>query len=210
MGLFGFLKNKPGVKIEMRGSERGEDVPASEYEQQTDWKENLALQLNISDHIKPIEDNMVAAAVELKKKQHVDDEILLLETLIESYNDIENKCKVLGPEYVNYFEKSWATVRANKPDGPSYVLRYKERLSYVKEHYVELKEAERRYEANSVDLSNRVWGYLQESQPVLQSKIYKSFDQSVKNDIREMLYFWEKQGKINREKSGNSYIVTTK
>lgn len=43
---------------------------------------------------------------------------------------------------------------------------------------------------------------------ILQKDIYKQFDVTVKPDIQEILYFLGKNGKILREKVGNSYSLT--
>lgn len=49
-----------------------------------------------------------------------------------------------------------------------------------------------------------------ESPGILQKDLYKMFDADLKNYIQELLYFSEKNGKIVREKSGNTYKLFTK
>ncbi|MBQ8261700.1 MAG: hypothetical protein IJZ00_05395 [Lachnospiraceae bacterium] len=42
---------------------------------------------------------------------------------------------------------------------------------------------------------------------VIQSDLYKKMPQYDKNEISNTLYWWEKEGKIRREKSGRSYAL---
>lgn len=42
---------------------------------------------------------------------------------------------------------------------------------------------------------------------ILQKEVYKQFPADVKDAISGTLYNWDKEGRIKREKSGNSYII---
>lgn len=198
MGLFDFLKMK-SLPV---------DTPTNEKHE--NWQKDLSIALTLKEEIKPLEDLFVECACELQKRQLVDDEILLLQKLIKHYEEAKRKCYLLGPDYIDYFNRSWDEVRKNKEDGPSYVTRYQKRLQHIKENYKELKEMEKQYQEQGKDLEKRLISYLRENAPVLQSDIYKSFGPLVKNDIRDLLYHMEKSGKIDREKSGRNYTVTLK
>lgn len=49
--------------------------------------------------------------------------------------------------------------------------------------------------------------YLVENPGVIQSDLYKQLTQYDKGEISNALYWWEKDGKIRREKSGRSYAL---
>lgn len=49
--------------------------------------------------------------------------------------------------------------------------------------------------------------YLIANPGVIQSELYKQFPQYDKNEISNALYWWEKDGKIRREKNGRSYAL---
>lgn len=210
MGLFDHFKKsqKSTIKIEMHGFENGEEVQLKSYPIKDDWKKQLSIQLTINEQIKPLEDIMVGFAVALKHPQKIDDEILLLQSLIDSYRELKAKCYSLGPDYIDYMRASWEEVRQGKPDGPGYITRYETRLKYLKENYEELRYQETRHEESLVDLQPKLMSSISENQPILQSEIYKLFDISVKSDIRDMLYALEKEGKIKREKHGKSYLIS--
>jgi len=161
----------------------------------------------IRNEIKPIENIIVGFAVALKRPQRVDDEILLLKSLIENYKDLKTKCYALGPDYVEYFNASWEQVLKGKPEGPSYVARYYTRLKYIKDNYSELKKQEAIHEKESKDLETRLVSLLKKTNGILQTDIYKQFHPAVKSDIQSILYSMEKQGRINRKKSGRTYAI---
>lgn len=174
----------------------------------SDWQKDLTIALNVKEHIKPIEDVIVGCACALEQEQTVDTEIEILQKLIAHYELARNKCYALGDDYVAYFNTTWEMALKDKPDGPSYVARYQNRLKYMGEHYQELKETESRYMLQSENLKSRLKSYLQENAPILQAEIYKSFGDLVKNDIRNLLYNMEQNGEIRREKSGRSYVIS--
>lgn len=60
------------------------------------------------------------------------------------------------------------------------------------------------------DLENRIVKMLIDNPEILQSDFVKLFDPLVQNDVREKLYFMDKSGKLERTKSGRSYILRYK
>ncbi len=211
MGLFDFLKKQPPkIKVEMRGYENGKEVVLPKQksaENEEDWKKQLSMSLTLNSEIRSIENEMVGFAVALKNRQKVDDEIVMLESLIECYEEIKRRCHALGPDYVDYFIKAWENVRKGKDDGPGYITRYKKRLKYIRENYDELVRKESLHEGESKNLEKRVLAVLKAHTEILQTDVYKSFDPIVKSDIQSILYFMEKNGRITREKSGRTYII---
>lgn len=60
------------------------------------------------------------------------------------------------------------------------------------------------------NLENEVLKIIKENPGIIQKDIYKKFDQDLKSDISSLLYFMAKDGKIKREKAGNSYKLNIK
>lgn len=209
MGLFDIFKKKHTNKIMANKSNNDNETKFGDDNSNHLEKELLVYNI-ISKEIKPLEDIVVSYAVKLKEKHAIDDEIKLLDDIIESYSNLKKKCIDLGLEYEDYFKNSWEEIRKDKSDGPSYINRYKVRLAYIKEHYLELKEEEERRNTNLINLDKRLIDFIISNQPILQSDIYKSFDSSVKLDIQDLLYHMAKDNIISREKSGRTYIITLK
>ena len=60
------------------------------------------------------------------------------------------------------------------------------------------------------NLENELLKIIKENPGIIQKDIYKKFDQDLKSDISSLLYFMAKDGKIKREKAGNSYKLNIK
>lgn len=94
------------------------------------------------------------------------------------------------------------------PDGTTYITPTIDRLNYLKENYQRLKQRENVRLAVLPTLDAKLLAFIDKNQPILQTDIYKAFDDSVKEDIKERLYFWDKGGQISRVKHGSTYIVS--
>ena len=91
---------------------------------------------------------------------------------------------------------------------------------YIEERTAELKELEANFEQlqdlyerrqkELKGLERRVAEILKQNDGILQADFVKLFDASVKNEVAELLYQWSKKGKIERTKSGRSYILHMK
>ena len=51
---------------------------------------------------------------------------------------------------------------------------------------------------------------LKENDGILQSDFVKLFDEKVKEEVKTLLYYWHKDGKIERVKVGRSYSLHLK
>ena len=160
----------------------------------------------INDHIKPYEDIMIGFAVALRERHKLDDEISLLECKIAAYNDLRQFCISCGRK--KYFDDEWGKPLWNMPDGTTYITPTIDRLNYLKENYQRLKQRENVRLAVLPTLDAKLLAFIDKNQPILQTDIYKAFDDSVKEDIKERLYFWDKGGQISRVKHGSTYIVS--
>lgn len=210
--MFDFFKQKkkpPVFKVEIRAYENGEKVI---LEDKPIGKEHKTVEqyCRIRDTVQPYEDIIIGFAQTLKEKLPIDDEIEVTTALIDAYNDFKDKCCTLGGDYFEYFYESWETSREGKPDGPSYVSRYETKLEYLKSNYDQLKAKEEIKSQILPNLDQSLMAYIKTNQPILQTDIYKQFDESVKDDIKEILYFAEKSNQIKREKCGRTYLVSLK
>ena len=95
-----------------------------------------------------------------------------------------------------------------------FVVPYEERLKYIHENYDALikdeeeklaNEAKKQNLLENIDVETDLKNIISNNPGVLQSELYKNFDPLLKDVISEILYYWAKEGKVNREKSGRSY-----
>lgn len=76
---------------------------------------------------------------------------------------------------------------------------------------VNVNQLQKNYEHKNMVLStlkDDLWNLLYENESVLQTDLYKHFDECVKSDIHSILYDWSQEGKISRVKSGRTYKIT--
>lgn len=84
----------------------------------------------------------------------------------------------------------------------------KEELEDLSTKWVEMqKEYELKQKLLST-LPSDLMDFLKDNNGILQLDVYKHFRPVVKSEIQSLLYEWDKNGKINREKSGRSYKIT--
>lgn len=86
-----------------------------------------------------------------------------------------------------------------------------EQLKDLEENMDErIAEYERRMETSSIISDDLLLSEIQKHEGILQKDFYKLFSGCDKNIISEKLYYMAKEGKIERTKSGNSYILKIK
>ena len=61
------------------------------------------------------------------------------------------------------------------------------------------------HERRQHEIKDKVLGLIANNSGILQTEIYQLFNNYVKEEIREALYFLEKEKRISREKTGNTY-----
>ena len=147
-------------------------------------------------------------AVSLREKRPIDERIVILTSLIDTYYTLGKKCRQLGSDYAEHFKKNWEHCHNSKNPDFSYVERFEKELADLRANYDSIKSKEAAYATESVNLKQRVIDVVKNSPGILQKDIYKQFDPTVKSDIQEILYFLDKEGKIHRLKNGNSYSIT--
>lgn len=215
MGLFGLFKKKPApqntkIKIEMHGYVNGVEVPLPEDEGADDDSIPLATYNTIKVLISPKENEMVQLASALGKGMDTDAQIAVLSELIAKFYDLKDYCATLGQDYADYFSKTWEHGHNSRCSDFCYIARYEEQLSQLQRNYETLKRKDNLYMRNVKDLKQRVLSCISENPGILQTELYKQFDETVKPDIQEILYFASKDGLIIRQKAGRTYKLNSK
>ncbi len=111
-------------------------------------------------------------------------------------DDVEKLCKSKGECFEFWFSEVLT--------GKGYLEKRKAELQFLESHYDELVNLDKRRETLPDDL----WNYLSDHNGILQKDIYKDFDTTLRNDIQQLLYQWDKENKIKRVKEGNTYRIT--
>lgn len=125
-----------------------------------------------------------------------------LKSLIVYLEDTERVCKAKGECYEFWFYE--ILISRDFVD---------KRKAELKELSANLDNLTLNYEKITANLSNidaQIVEKLKENQSILQSDFVKLFDSTVQADVREKLYWMEKEGALERIKSGRSYILKYK
>lgn len=114
--------------------------------------------------------------------------------------DIEKLCKSKGECYELWFNEYLT--------GKGYLKMRQQELDYLSKT-VQIQQVEYEHKQQLLPgLESSLMNFLQNNNGVLQKDIYKNFDSCVKPEIQHLLYDWEKSGKIQRTKVGNTYKIT--
>ena len=184
MGLLDFLKKKNDSEIK----------PIKFYE-------------ILNREVKPLENIMVGFSSSLPRIKKVDDRIDVLKALVESYYDLRSKCISLGPDYQSYFSRMWEHCHNSRNKDFCFIEKYEEELENLSANRDLLFSEQSLHEEKSKNLELEVVKILDQNPVILQTDIYKKFDPVVQKDIQSILYFMAKEGRIKREKAGNSYLI---
>lgn len=157
------------------------------------------------DFIKPRDNKLYDLSIRASKTENIDEEIKLLKEFITFFKEYENECLEKGECYQKYF----LDMHIKEPDKPKYswLKDKKDRLKYLEENYQKIKGDAEIKEKESKDLSKKLIELISNNSGILQSDIYKQFHEVMKDEISSKLYFWNKSGKIRREKSGRTYKI---
>ena len=124
-----------------------------------------------------------------------------LKSFVMYMNDVKALCQSKGECFA-----FWFSITA--PD--DYIA---ERENELKELEANLDKLDAEYhkkarllETIEIDVANK----LIENEGILQSEFVKLFDPLIQNDVKSTLYYMEKNGVIERTKSGRSYILKSK
>ena len=129
----------------------------------------------------------------------IDKRIETLEKMMSHLHAFQDDFNARGECFQKYFYDAWV---AN-----GYVKRWEEKLADLKKNRDIIFAQQETYRQERHGLEDRLFQLLKENDGLLQKNTYKEFHPCVKQDIQSLLYEWEKSGKIQRVKQGNTYAI---
>lgn len=127
------------------------------------------------------------------------DQYSALKSFVLYLEDAEKLCKAKGECFEFWFY--------NVLTSPDYIQKRKSELEELTANLDELQSNFIKRNEELSGLDERIIKMLIDNPGILQSEFIKMFDSLIQNDVREKLYFMEKSGKLERTKSGRSYIL---
>ena len=125
-----------------------------------------------------------------------------LESFVSYMNDVQKVCYEKDECFAHWFDSVIAS--------PEYIAERIAELNELHDNFAEIEAAYRKREKELAGLEERVEQALRQNEGILQADFVKLFDASVKNDVLNLLYHWDKEGKLSRIKSGRSYSLYIK
>lgn len=199
MGLFDLFKkrgtppqvpnnsNVIGVTNDLTHLENG-DLPWGWLYHNKDFIEN------INNEYSYFLDNWIASRYEEPKKQYE-----ALKSFVLYLEDVEKLCKAKDECFEFWFSEILTT--------PTYLRERKKELKEFEENFDKLQTQYEERQAELYNLDEKIIKKLKENQGVLQSEFVKAFNPLIQNEVKDKLYHLDKEGKLQRTKSGRSYIL---
>lgn len=125
-----------------------------------------------------------------------------LKSFVLYLEDAEKLCKSKGECHVLWFNEILT--------GKGYLEKRKSELDDLIKNFDQIESAYNKRQQEMDGLDKKVIEALKQNDGILQSEFVKLFDPIVKDEVAKILYYWSKEGKIERTKSGRSYILSYK
>ena len=125
-----------------------------------------------------------------------------LKSFVMYLEDAEKLCISKG----ECFEWWFYNIIASK----DYIQTRREELNELQTNFDAIEKQFNKKVAELSYLDERLIPALEANQGILQSDFVKMFDPIIHNEVKEKLYFLDKEGKLQRTKSGRSYILNYK
>lgn len=122
-----------------------------------------------------------------------------LKSFVLYLEDVEVLCKSKGECFEWWFHNILVS--------PGYIEKRKIELDEVTANFDELQSNHIKRNKELSDLDERMIKALKQHPNILQTDFVKLFDPIVQPDIRDKLYWLDKLGKLERTKSGRSYVL---
>lgn len=122
-----------------------------------------------------------------------------LKSFVLYLDDVEKLCTKKG-ECFEFWAKEILTT-------PTYRQERKKELKELEENFDRLQSQYEERQAELYNLDTKIIKKLKENQGVLQSEFVKTFNPLIQNEVKDKLYHLDKEGKLQRTKSGRSYIL---
>lgn len=189
MGLFDFLQKKQPPKAnDLKHLTPNGELPWGWHTHTKDFTEKINREFSY----------YLNAWVETRNKSP-EEQCLALRSFIQYLEETEKLCKSKG----ECFEFWFYQILISK----GYIAQRKKELNDLAENPDKSQADFSRRNNLLIGLDDRIKKTLKENPGIFQSDFIKMFDPLVQDDVREKLYFMEKSKKLQRTKSGRSYIL---
>ena len=133
--------------------------------------------------------------------REVDKKINALKELIAYYNVYKKECEERGGDFYKYFLGMHVYVNGKKD---FLINKWQTELENLEDGYLDVKEKEDVIAKAKPTLKADIIAVIQNNQGILQKDLYSHFDPLLKEEIYSTLYELLKEGKLTKEKSGNT------
>lgn len=203
MGLFDFMKKKDTVSKQNPQASMTETNSFGEcYDRLTQEGELpfgwVTKNKKFCDRINREYSHFLNLWLESRNKSPLD-QYAALKSFVLYLEDVEKLCKSSGECFEFWFREILT--------GKGYVETRKKELEELTANFNKMQTNHDRRNDQLCNLDSRIIKILIDNPGVLQSDFVKMFDPLIQSYVREKLYFMEKAGKLERVKSGRSYIL---
>ncbi len=133
------------------------------------------------------------------KKKSPKEQFQALKSFVLHLEDVEKLCKSKGECFEFWYYEILTS--------PDYLEKRRSELAELETNFEELQELYLRKQQNMTGIEEKIVELLKENDGITQAEFIKLFDASVKSELSKILYYWEKEGKVERIKQGRSYVL---
>ena len=200
MGLFDFFKKKETPQNASNNNNIGtaKDLTHLDENGELPWgwhTHNKEFTNQINDEYSYFLNNWLNSRYEAPKKQYE-----TLKSFVIYLEDVEKLCKQKGECFEFWLSEILTT--------PTYLQERKKELKVLEENFDRLQSQYEERQTELFNLDEKIIKKLKENQGVLQSDFVKTFNPLIQDEVRTKLYHLEQEGKLQKTKSGRSYILT--
>lgn len=159
------------------------------------------------DFINPRDSKLFDLSIRANKATSIREEKALIEEFLAFFQVYKRECQERGECYIKYFSDMHEHCNNSRRHDFSFDTPLRERLDYIISNYDELIANENLKNKILSTLPSDVWSIVAENPGILQSELARRFDPIVKGEVSDLLYHWEQDKKIIREKKGRSYAL---
>lgn len=151
--------------------------------------------------IEPRDKKIVDLSAQVAAAHGIDAKIKALKELIAYYNAYKGECEARGGDFEKYFLGMHVYANGKKD---ALINMWTKELADLEDGYLDIKEKEDVLARALPTLKEDVAAVIQSNPGILQKDLYKHFHPLLKDSIYSVLYELLQEGKLQKEKSGNS------
>ena len=207
------------IKIDLQKTIEYEKNSTNPKFHRTEREKDLSFNFSYkhSDKLQSLENELVENVMSISTTYQIDERIERCKIALESYEKLKKFCFSKGKGGQIYFEDMWEHCHNSKNPDFRYIERVEKEYNYLTQNYEEaatkLKNKEikaknkiliKQFKKNA---ESEILKIIQNNPGILQTEIYDYFDVIYKNTIRNVIKKLESEGKIKKNKSGNTYKI---